>query len=62
MTNSTGAECKSYSCEEHSGTRDKFVCYIHNVTRGSKQMEREGRQDSLCAYLFPEMLKIKSEK
>lgn len=37
MTNSAGAECKSYSCEEHSGSCDKFIGYIHNVTMGFKQ-------------------------
>lgn len=66
MTNSTGAECKSYSCEEQSGTHDEFIGYIHNLTMGSKQtLLRKGKTRQshvLFAYLFLEMVKIKSEK
>lgn len=51
MTNSTGAECKSYSCGEHSGTHDKFTGYIHNLTMGSKQtLLGKGKEDKTVMY------------
>lgn len=56
MTNGTGAECKSYSCEEHSGTPDKFIHYIHNKTIGSKQkFLRKGKEDktvTCCVHIY----------
>jgi len=44
-------ECKSYSCEEHPETHDKFIGYIHNLMMRSKPtLSRKGIEDKTVAY------------
>lgn len=68
MTNSAAAECKSYSCEEYSGTHDEFIGYIHKVTMGSEQtLLRRGKEDktvtgTVCIFIFRNVKKKQREK
>lgn len=57
MRKSTGVECKSYGCEAHPETHDKFIGYIHNLMMGSKTiLLRKGIEVktvmcTMCTYM-----------